>query len=167
MIFRLVQHHNEVLPKQGPNEVALIWEKKLLPLLQGTARQPAIFSIKPHVTVDNFFSGDEMVEFAADNGFGLIVTCRRDRLPRGVPGKYFHKEKTSVNERSRAARYEKPIVAVKKRGQSVVAHVSFQSTSSCNFSCVNSLNSCSLYAQTKEKGRGAARRQWAIEMNEA
>jgi len=95
------------------------------------------------------------------------VTCHCDGLPRGVCGKCFHKEKTSVNERSRAARYKKPVVAVKKRGQSVVAHVSFQSTSSCNFSCVNSLNSCSLHAQTKEKGPGVARRQWAIEMNEA
>jgi len=62
-----------VLPKQGPNEVALMWEKKLLPLLQGTASKPAIFSIKPHIAADNFFSGGEMVEFAADNGFGLIV----------------------------------------------------------------------------------------------
>jgi len=50
-----------------------MWEKKLLPLLQGTASKPAIFSIKPHIAADNFFSGGEMVEFAADNGFGLIV----------------------------------------------------------------------------------------------
>jgi hypothetical protein len=46
---------------------------------------------------------------------------------------------------------------------------SFQSTSSCNIASVNGINACTLYAQTKERGRlkHNMKRKWAIEMNEA
>ena len=43
----------------------------------------------------------------------------------------------------------------------------FQSTSSCNIISVNAINSCGLYAQTKERGRNDGKRRWAIEMNES
>ena len=46
-------------------------------------------------------------------------------------------------------------------------HISFQSTSSCNFGTVNCLNNVALYVRTKERGRGDNKRRWAIEMNEA
>jgi len=45
--------------------------------------------------------------------------------------------------------------------------VSFQSTSSCNFIGVNSLNSVDMYVTPKERGRKQHKRHWAIEMNEA
>jgi len=127
----------------------------------------ALFQDKPHITWDNFFSGDEIMECAADQGFGLTMTCRRDRLPSGVPKKYFHHAKTPVTHQTKAARFQKPIVAIKKRGQSYLQFTSFQSTSSCNIACVNALNSCALYAQTKQRGRDSNKKQWAIEMNEA
>lgn len=60
-----------------------------------------------------------------------------------------------------------PVFAIKEKDNSTIQYTSFQSTSSCNFSCVNALNDMSLYAQTKERGRGVAKQQWGIEMNEA
>ena len=55
------------------------------------------------------------MEYAAEQGFGWSMTCKRDQLPGGIPDKYFHKEKTNKqNSRTRAARWEVPIFAVKK-----------------------------------------------------
>jgi hypothetical protein len=45
--------------------------------------------------------------------------------------------------------------------------VSFQSTSSTNISTVNALNSNQLFVVKKERGQGASKRKWGIEMNEA
>ena len=46
-------------------------------------------------------------------------------------------------------------------------HVSFQSTSSCNIQCVNSLNENMLFTSKKSRGSGAQKRSWVIEMNSA
>ena len=59
-----------------------------------------------------------------------------------------------------------PIVAVKNTERYTRAHISFQSTSSCNISTVNALNSCTLYLRAKEKGQ-EQKRKWVIEMNDA
>ena len=97
------------------------------------------------------------------------MTCRRDRLPgKGVvSGKYWHKEKTNHLDRAKAARYEQPIFAIKRVGDSLIQHCSFQSTSSCNISSVNALNDLELFVGCKERGRGLQRRQWGIEMNQS
>ena len=104
------------------------------------------------------------------NGFGCTTTCRRDRLSGGIPSNYWHKLGTKVDQMSRAASFLNPIVDVKKvdsdkeKGELGYEriHVSFQSTSSCNFSTVNALPSCNLSVRKKERGRGAQKRQWAI-----
>eukprot|EP00957_Ditylum_brightwellii_P210060 15364525-Ditylum_brightwellii.AAC.2 len=46
-------------------------------------------------------------------------------------------------------------------------HVSFQSTSSWNFSTLNALNKCKTTAMIRSRGRGGSKRYWGIEMNEA
>jgi hypothetical protein len=132
-------------------------------------QQQAILRSKPHITWDNFFSGDAILEFACKKGFGLTMTCRRDRLPNKsvIDGCYWHKEKTDSGPRPKAARYEQPIFAIKRFGDSLIQHTSFQSTSSCNITCVNALNELRLYVATKERGRGINKRRWGIEMNEA
>ena len=160
--------HPKLFTNQGPTEVRLMWETQLLPLCRpdNTLIGKALFQTKPHITWDNFFSGTEIMEYAAQEGFGLTMTCRRDRLPAGVPRKYFHHKKTPVTHRTRAARFEHPIVAVKQIAQSWMTMISFQSTSSCNFASVNAINSVSLFAHTKQRGREDRRKQWAIEMNE-
>ena len=132
-------------------------------------RRPIILHSKPHMTWDNFFSGDDILEYACNKGFGLTMTCRRDRLPgaKVIPVKHWHKEKTDSKARPKAARYEQPIFAIKRVGNSLIQHTSFQSTSSCNITSVNALNELTLYLGCKERGRGSNKRQWGIEMNEA
>jgi len=69
-----------------------------------------LFPAKPHVACDNCFSGDAVSKFALKEGFGMALTCRCDRLPKKIPGKHLHEEKTAVNPRSKAARFLQPIV---------------------------------------------------------
>ena len=87
--------------RAGPSEVRMIMEK-IRVLVQGevpsgTSRQ--IFKIKPNSTWDNYFSGDEVIDWMGANGFGVLMTCRRDRLPKNVPNHYWHKEKTPQETR--------------------------------------------------------------------
>jgi hypothetical protein len=169
--------HDYPFTQKGPSEVRMIYEQLELlmkPVESDKARwrRPIILPSKPHITWDNFFSGDDILEYAAEKGFGLTMTCRRDRLPGcgakgGVPSKYWHKEKTNHLGRAKAARYEYPIFAIKRVGDSLIQHTSFQSTSSCNISSVNALNELSLYVASKERGRGSTKRHWGIEMNES
>ena len=46
-------------------------------------------------------------------------------------------------------------------------HVSFQSTSSCNISTINALNSRKTSDISRERGQFYNRRYWGIDMNEA
>ena len=82
----------------GPNEV-LDLLAVLRPMVQGEeavegVRQ--IFSTCPATTWDNFFSGDDLMDHPdVGDKWPIMGTVRRDRLPKGVPGKYMHKKKTS------------------------------------------------------------------------
>ena len=73
-----------------------------------------------------------------------------------------------IQKNSKAARLFDPIVAVKNdlRGFQNV-HVSFQATSSCNIAYFNDLNECTKFVETRNKGRGKHKRQWAVEINHA
>ena len=153
----------------GPQEVKLILDQ-LEPLCHenNSYRPRALFRERPHITWDNYFSGDNIMSYAGTHGFGLTMTCRRDRLPRDIPGMYLQKQKTASKARSKAARFNKPIFCIKSTaGGGAIQLTSFQSTSSCNIIHVNALNSLDLYAQARERGRGNNKRQWAIEMNES
>jgi len=75
--------------------------------------------------------------------------------------------------RSRVARFENPIVAVKhvvsttpREKDYTIVHVSFQSTGSTNIQCVNVLRKVSNFVRRRERGRGDNKIVWAIEMNE-
>jgi hypothetical protein len=179
--------------RQGPMEVRMIMED-LKHLVQGEEadRRRQIFKEKPHSTWDNFFSGDDINDWIGQNGFGVTMTCRRDRLPRGVPNHFFHKVATAPGDtKARVARFNNPITVVKHVLLNPVAegqtpegeadnqpvrtppikytrvHVTFQSTSSCNITTVNALNQNSLFVVGKERGSGKQKRKWVIEMNDA
>ncbi len=106
--------------------------------------------------MDNLFSGDEVLRYLGEGGWKGTMTCRRDRLPKAVPKKYFNFIKEApVNTRSKVAWFEKPIVAVKHVKQPnsdteknkkdyILCHVSFQSTGGTNISTVNALSSVDL-----------------------
>ena len=133
-----------------------------------------IYRSKPHVTMDNYFSGDKICDWIGQKGFGATMTCRRDRLPSGVPGKYWHKQRTDTSKHTKVARFFQPIVAVKDHEATEEdhcayrrVHVSFQSTSSCNISTVNALSKCNLAVHKRERGVFESKRTWGIEMNAA
>ena len=199
-LHRHRHHPNQLKMSQGQNEAKILLES-LMPMIEGFDGRNGIdkiFSVPPHSTWDNYFSGDDIMNWMGRNGFSAITTCRRDRLPKGVPGHYWHKKKVIVDKRTRCARFLEPIVASKRftyskqntspstitsttpvslTGDAIMddteklqyqrVHVSFQSTSSCNFSTVNSLSRCSLSVRKKERGQKNNKRKWVIEMNEA
>jgi len=157
----------------GPLEVKLIMEK-ILPMVEGEAgTAQKLYTEKPHSTWDNYFSGDKIMDWLGENGFGGTMTTRRDRLQSGIPGEFLHKKKTDSSQRSRAARFHQPIVVVKTveateaTPQYERVHCSFQSTSSCNISTVNALNGCHLSVRHRQRGRNDCKRHWGIEMNDA
>ena len=155
----------------GPNEIALIYEKLETLIKAGKSTNPhrpvPIFKDQPHITADNYFSGESIMDYAIDKGFGILMTCRRDRFPKGIAGQYVHKEASGTLHRAKSARYLNPVVAVNRVSQDLKQLISFQSTGGCNFIAVNSLNECQLYVTPKERGQKNYKRHWAIEMNEA
>jgi hypothetical protein len=108
-----------------------------------------------------------MMEYTAEHGFGLTMTCRRDQSPKDIPGKYFHEAKTNSNARPKAARFEHPIFMMKNLRNDLtdnnkvtgsLQHTSIQSTSSCNITSVNALDSltvacCTVYQRSKGERR--------------
>jgi hypothetical protein len=100
---------------QGPQEARRIAEMikpmcDVEPEAQGIKQ---MFPTHPHFTWDNCFSGDHIMDWLGENGFGAAMTCRRDRLPHGVKGEYLQKEGATVDSRSKAARFTHPIVMAK------------------------------------------------------
>ena len=174
--------HKKHFSIEGCNEAKLVCDQLLAMVDNGEAFETASYNSdyrfirpilrkKPHVTWDNYFSGDQTMNCCAENGIGTTLTVSRGRLPKGVPSKFWYKSRPEVDDRSRAARFLNPIVAIKtdptRWGTSVWQHASFQSTSSCNIAHVNALSSCELFAQQKQRRRALFKRTWAIEMNES
>jgi len=122
------------------------------------------------ITWDNFFSGDNILDWCAENGIRMMCAVNRGRLTKGVPSMCWNKSKTGSDDRSCAAGFENPIFAIKRKpewGASMRQHCSFQSTLSCNIAHVNAINNCHLFAQQKQRGRKLFKRNWAIKMNES
>ena len=134
-----------------------------------------IFTKMPHITMDNHFSGDRIIQLIGESGGKGTWTTARGRLPGGIPKKHLHgKKDVPINARSKAARFENPVVAVKHvtfpagdtRKPYTVAHVTFQSTGGTNITCVNALSQLKLFVRERSKGQGETKRILAIEMNE-
>jgi hypothetical protein len=123
--------------KQGPFEVKCILEdvKKMMPMDDGDNGgddRMCLWDEHPHCTWDNYFSGDQIFDHMGNLGFGALMTCRRDRLPSGIPEKYLSKKKMDTSDKTKVARFNQPIVLVSKAKSYQRVHVSFQSTSSYN-----------------------------------
>ncbi len=79
------------------------------PLVVGATTDPTdkrkqIFSECMHIAMDNHFSGDDVLHYLVEGGWKGTMTCRRDRLPKSVPRKYFNFIKAApVNARSKVA----------------------------------------------------------------
>ena len=131
-----------------------------------------VYDAPPHITADNHFSGEHVLDYAGGKGYGMTMTNRRDRFPRNLKPYFHHDKVTPGCKKAKVARFKNPIVAVKetlataaKKAYTKVI-VSFQSTGATNIAGVNNITSAHLYATTKERGRGNQKRYWAIEQNE-
>lgn len=63
-----------------------------------------IFKEPPHITADNHFSGDHVMDYIGQKGFGITVTCRRDRLAAGLNPYLHHEKKDSTDDQNRCAK---------------------------------------------------------------
>ena len=123
---------------------------------------------------DNYFFTSEVAKLFGVNRWKLTSTMRRDRLPEDVPKWCFEHKRLEADHRSRAHRFENPIVAVKYVKEDkpigekayVHVHVSFQSTGSTNISMINAVDEVNLYVRPEARGKGDTKRVWAIEMNQ-
>jgi hypothetical protein len=132
-----------------------------------------IYTLPPHGTADNHFSGDAIMDYAGELGFGLTMTCRRDRFPTGLKAYVHHDKTTPKDQRAKCMRFANPIVAIKQVDETTESKayqrtlVSFQSTGATNISGVNNLTSVKLSVSKRERGIGDTKRTWGIEWNEA
>ena len=78
----------------GPLEVIPIMEKVGRMVMYGEDTEDGstkkLFRAKPDTTWYNYFSGDHVMDWLGQNGFGATMTCRRDRLTSGVPNHFLH-----------------------------------------------------------------------------
>ena len=123
----------------GPAEVKQIVEL-ITSLVKGAAKDATdsrrqIFDKKGHIGMDNYFSGDAVLRYLGEDGWKSTMTCRRDRLPKEVNKKHFHFEKTTtVNQRSKVAQFEQPIIAVKHVKQNKIQTSMTTLFATCPFS---------------------------------
>lgn len=135
-----------------------------------------VYSKPPHITADNFFSSDAMMDWLGGKGYGMTATCARDRIPKEIKPYTHHTKVDATHPRCKAMRYENPVVAIKQckaendnKKAYTKTFVSFQSTGGTNIIGVNNLLSVKLYVGQKERGRkkDGSKRVYGIEQNEA
>jgi hypothetical protein len=180
-----------VFSQKGPSEVYYLcvelatmveWEeedeeagisiKNLLDGKEYTVPKKKIYSKHPHLTANNHFSGENVMDYIGKNGLDITNTCCYDCFPNGLKD-YFHDEKVpSHDKRTRVVWFKQPIFAVKRvekdndKNTYTKTFVSFQFTGVTNISGVNNLLSLTLYVQPKYRGVKKNKFAWATEHNE-
>ncbi len=112
-IYAYTPHHKffevvQPFTASGPAKVKRL-VGMIAPLIVGTTKDPTdnrkqIFSECVHIAMDNHFSVDDVLRYLGEGGWKGTMTCRRDRLPKSVPKKYFNFIKAApVNTRSKVA----------------------------------------------------------------
>ena len=64
-----------------------------------------IYDQKPHVTMDNYCSGNKVLDWIGSKGFGATMTYCRDMLPSGIPSKYLHKQKNRFKQENKSCSF--------------------------------------------------------------
>jgi hypothetical protein len=66
-----------------------------------------------HIAMENFFGGNDTLQYLGEGGRKATITCRRDRLSKSVPKRCLNFIKAApVNHRSKVARFEQPTIAI-------------------------------------------------------
>ena len=166
------QHRHSMTPRygkgfsaEGPAEVRSCIDELEKHVIGRDSEKKKIFKKCPHITFDNYFSGEDICHYAGKKGFGLLMTNRRDRLPKEVKSEYMHKKKTDSSKRTKVARYIEPVILVNEQDNYEIVLTSFQSTSSCNIISVNSMNSIHNFVEARSRGRKNKKRIYVIEQN--
>ena len=141
----------------NPAEVHPIIESFVL----GDIGYGKIWKSLSHITADNFFLSDSILDWMGEQGLGMIGTMAKNRLPSGV---LFDKKNaardSNARGRAKASRFaSKLIMLVKtmeadpKKGTKACrrVHCSFQSTGHSNLGSVNSVPHPSISAFTNRK----------------
>ena len=140
-----------------------------------TYKMKPIYAKAPHITADNLFSSEKLMDWLGAKGYGMTATCARNNIPSNIKP-YTHAIKVdSTLPRCKAMRFENPIVAIQQCKEKddkkayTKTFVSFQSTAGTNIIGVNNLPSVKLYVGQKERGRkkDGSKRVYGIEQNEA
>ena len=64
-----------------------------------------VYLKRPHITAGNHFSGENVMLFMGENGFGMTVTCHQDQFPPGLKRYFNHKKVPLTDKRTRVARF--------------------------------------------------------------
>ena len=96
-------HKDDDFTKMGQIEVRKIADKLNKMVVGAKGHEPKLFKSKPHTTWDNYFSGDAIFDYVGKLGMGMMMTCRRDRLPSDIEGKFLHKKKTDASQKTKVA----------------------------------------------------------------
>ena len=135
-------------------------------------QRKAIFASTTHIIADNYFSGENVMDYVGRRGFGMTCTCRRDRIPKEIKPYVHHEKTTNYDQRCRVMQFQNPVTAVKQVPAAGADKaytkmlVSFQSTGATNIAGVNNLPSCQLYVSKKDRGKREDKLVWGIEQNE-
>ena len=99
------QRYKLPIKSGGQNASGIVGVRKVLEILasmvdgaKSSDNKKKLYRNKPHVTIDNYFSGDKISDWVSQNRFAATMTCRRDRLPSGVPAKYWNKQKIDTSK---------------------------------------------------------------------
>ena len=76
----------------GKIEVKKIMEAMKLMVEGEEGDERKTFREHPHSTWENYFSGDQKMNWLGGNGFGSTMKCRRDQLPGEIEGNYLNKK---------------------------------------------------------------------------
>ena len=96
-------HKDEDFLIMAQIEVRKIVDKLDKMVVGAKGDQPKLFETKPHTTWDNYFLGNEIFDYVGKLGKGMMMTCRRDRLPSSIGGKYLYKKKTDSSQKKKVA----------------------------------------------------------------
>ena len=176
-VVMLVTAIDSLLQTEGDNNDA--GRKVSIPNPTGASKleftKKPIYLKRPHITADNFFSSELIMEWLGRKGYGMTATCARNRIPKAIKPFTHHSTVDSTHARCKAMRFESPVVAIQQHAAENGAaaytktFVSFQSTGGTNIIGVNNLLSVRLYVGQKERGRkkDGSKRVYGIEQNEA
>ena len=78
---------------------------------------------KTHITLENFFTQEILMEWLGAEGSGAIGTAAKNCPPGGIDNKYLHRENTSTCNNTRAVKYLNPIVMVTEEDGVHILHL--------------------------------------------